>query len=602
MKLKNFKARILDFNLNEVVPVEVKIENGFFSEIKRISEDELLDFNGIILPGFIDSHIHIESSLLTPSLFCEAVLPFGTTSVVCDPHEIASVLGMDGINFMVENGKNAPFDFYFTAPSSVPATNFDKSGATIDSNDIDELLKREEFVALAEMMNFNGVINKNWEVMAKLKSAKKHFKPIDGHCPELSGEDLKKYIYFDGFDEKHLEDDSDLSKPNLKSSYISTEHESSSFKEAIEKKALNMKIMVRDGSSAKNMQAILNFNERLEFLKTQDFFGHISSEDFQKILKNPIFDFIVSDDKEPTDLIKGHLNLSLKKAIDLGIDTIEAIKMVSLNPSNHYNLNSGEIALGKIANFIEVDSLENLNVLKTYVHGELVAKNGKSLYNGKRPQIINNFNVSRRLSKDFDIYIGDKNLKTVNVNVIGLNEGKLITDKLNCNLNLENNIIQPNLNEDVLKISVINRYLDNEKNNLSSIGNGFVKGFNLKNGAIATSVSHDSHNLIVVGVNSNLMAKAANLVIENKGAIVAVSENEEIILPLPIAGLMSDKKIDEVADKLNSLNLFVKSCGSKFEYPFMNLSFLALLVIPHLKINSSGLFDADNFQFIDLIN
>jgi adenine deaminase len=443
--------------------------------------------------------------------------------------------------------------------------------------------------------------------MATLQSAKKHFKPVDGHCPELSGEDLKKYIYFDGFDEKYLEENSDLSKSNLRfsnlrSSYISTEHESSSFKEAIEKKSLNMKIMVRDGSSAKNMEAILSFNERLKFLKTQDFFGHISSEDFQKILKNPIFDFIVSDDKEPTDLIKGHLNLSLKKAIDLGIDTIEAIKMVSLNPSNHYNLNSGEIALGKIANFIEVDNLENLNVLKTYVHGELVAKNGKSLYNGKRPQIINNFNINKRLSRDFDIYIEDKNLKTVNVNVIGVNKGKLITDKINYSLNLENNIIQPNLNEDILKISVINRYLNNEKNNLSSICNGFVKGFNLKNGAIATSVSHDSHNLIVVGVNSNLMAKATNLVIENKGAIVAVSENEEIVLPLPIAGLMSDKKIDEVADKLNSLNLFAKSCGSKFESPFMNLSFLALLVIPHLKINSFGLFDVDNFQFIDLIN
>lgn len=597
----NFKSKILDLNTNEVYPAEIAIENGFFKEITPIAKSQglenlKLDFEGIIVPGFIDAHIHIESTMLTPSNFAEAVLPLGTTSVIADPHEIANVLGIKGIDFMIKDGKTVPFDFYYSAPSCVPSTSFETSGSSITPSDIEELMKKEEIVALGEVMNYVGVINEDPEIMEKIKIAKNHKKPIDGHAPQLLGEDLKKYVDILSF---------------------GTDHECTSFNEAIEKKNLGMKIMVREGSSAKDMESLFNIKDRIELFSNQDFFGTISSDDFGAILKNPIFDFLVSDDKDPDDLIKGHLDLLIKKAVDFGIDPIEAIKMITKNPAEHYNLNSGEIANGKIANFVVIDNLNDFNIKETYVHGKLVAKDGKTLFKSEKSETPNNFILNKKIPEDFDIKIKDNienelnreneinrdnelnkenEINKVNIKVIEALNKEILTNELKYELKVKNGIICPDLDKDILNLAVVERYGNNK------IANAFIKGFNLKNGAIASSIAHDSHNIIVVGTNSEYMAKAVNLINENKGGLAIVSNNQEKLIALPVAGLMSNEKIEKIAIDLKELDNFVKSLGCKLDSPFMTLSFMALLVIPKLRLSDNGLFDVENFEFVDLVD
>ena len=568
----------MDVRKSEVYPAEILIENGYFKKVTPLANDlgtDLqLDFEGILVPGFIDAHIHIESSLLAPTNFAKAVVPFGTTSVIADPHEIANVCGVEGIKFMIEDGKEVPFDFYFSAPSCVPATEFETSGACVDSVAIEELMKEDEIIALGEVMNYVGVINQDKELIAKLEIAKKYKKPIDGHAPGLSGEDLEKYIM----------------------GYVSTDHECISFEEAIFKKELGMKIMVREGSSAKNMEALFNIKDRINLHSKQDFFGSVSVSDFEDILKNPIFDFLVTDDKDPKDLQKGHLNILIKKAIGLGIDPIEAIKMVTINPAIHYNLNSGEIATGKIANFVLIDNLNDFNIKKTFVHGKLVAKDGKTLFKAKKSLLENTFDLSKKIATDFDIKIEKNKSDLVTVNVIEAMNGEIITKRFKTELNVKNQIIQANLNDDILKLAVVERYGNN------NIANAFVNGFNLKKGAIASSVAHDSHNIIVLGTNSEDMARAVNLISENKGGLAIVSGKFEKILKLPIAGLMSDKDVAMVSNELEEIDKIATDFGSSMESPFMTLSFLALLVIPSLRLSDKGLFDVDEFSFIDIID
>ncbi|WP_394328403.1 adenine deaminase [Methanobrevibacter filiformis] len=595
-----FIGNILDLEINEIYPAKLVIENSYFKEITPLNPRDRyeLDLEGIIVPGFIDSHIHIESTMLTPSYFAETVVPFGTTSVIADPHEIANVMGIEGIDFMIKDGSEVPFDFYYTAPSCVPATDFETSGAVIDSMDIKELMKNDEIIGLGEVMNYVGVINKDEKIIAKLNVAKSFNKPIDGHAPLLTGEDLKRYIDFE-----------DIDGP-----ICITDHECVSFDEAIEKKALGMKIMVREGSSAKNMEALFNLNDRIKMFKNQDFFGAISVLEFEKLMKHPIFDFLVSDDKKPDDLIKGHINLLLKKAIYLGIDPIEAIKMVSLNPANHYNLNSGLIAEGKIANFLLIDNFEDFNIKKTYIHGNLVAENGKSLFSGKKQKVVNNFKLTSKKSSDFDIDVRNINDNMNNIDnfneydgmnskinkgkiatkIIEAVNGEIITNSISFNLAIKNNVVQPNVKEDILKLAVVERY---GKNN---IANAFIKGFNLKEGAVASSVMHDSHNIIVLGTNSDDMAKAVNLIGKNKGGIAIVSNSYEKILPLPIAGVMTGENIEKTVNLFNELQSKVKSLGCTLDSPFMTLSFMGLLVIPNLKLSDKGLFDSLNFKFTNL--
>lgn len=563
---------MLDVITDSIYPARISVEGGFFKEIVPIviNDDSELDISGIILPGFIDSHIHIESTMLTPAQFAKLAVRFGTTSVVCDPHEIANVAGTDGIDFMIENSKSVPFNFYFSIPSCVPATCFETSGAILDSETIGELLKKDEAVALGEMMNFPGVINGDGEVLAKLEKAKELGKPIDGHAPLLSGKDLDKYI----------------------AEHISTDHECSNFAEAIEKKEKGMKIMVREGSSAKNMEALFDFSDRLDYWKNHESFGKMPNEVLEKRIHLPIFDFIVSDDKHTTDLIKGHLNESIKKAIDLEISPISAIEMVTVNPSTHYNLNTGAIVKGMQADYVVVDNLNDLNILKTYVAGKCVFDGENVLFDVEETEFKNTFDVSKKESEDFEISCDEP---SADVNVIRCFNGELITEAENATLETKNGFVHPDLEEDVLKIAVVERYGGN------SIANGFIKGFDLKKGAIASSVAHDSHNIVVVGTNSEDMAKAVNCLIDNEGGFAIVDGDFEDSLALPIAGLMTNEDSYEVAEKLENLQKTAADFGCKLDSPFMTMSFMALLVIPAIKISDKGLFDCINFEFIDVI-
>lgn len=567
-----FSAYMLDVITDSIYPARISVEGGFFKEIVPIviNDDSELDISGIILPGFIDSHIHIESTMLTPAQFAKLAVRFGTTSVVCDPHEIANVAGTDGIDFMIENSKSVPFNFYFSIPSCVPATCFETSGAILDSETIGELLKKDEAVALGEMMNFPGVINGDGEVLAKLEKAKELGKPIDGHAPLLSGKDLDKYI----------------------AEHISTDHECSNFAEAIEKKEKGMKIMVREGSSAKNMEALFDFSDRLDYWKNHESFGKMPNEVLEKRIHLPIFDFIVSDDKHTTDLIKGHLNESIKKAIDLEVSPISAIEMVTVNPSTHYNLNTGVIVKGMQADYVVVDNLNDLNILKTYVAGKCVFDGENVLFDVEETEFKNTFDVSKKESEDFEISCDEP---SADVNVIRCFNGELITEAESATLETKNGFVQPDLEEDILKIAVVERYGGN------SIANGFITGFNLKKGAIASSVAHDSHNIVVVGTNSEDMANAVNCLIDNEGGFAIVDGDFEDSLALPIAGLMTNEDSHEVAEKLEKLHKTAADFGCKLDSPFMTMSFMALLVIPAIKISDKGLFDCINFEFIDVI-
>lgn len=567
-----FTAFIYDVISATVRPVKIVIENGFFKEVSPITVEEhnMVDVKGLILPGFIDSHIHIESSMITPAQFAKIAVRHGTTSVVCDPHEIANVLGIEGIERMIENANSVPFNFYFTAPSCVPATTFETSGAVLDSSDIEYLLKKDEIVALGEMMNFPGVINGDEEVLKKLDFARKYGKPIDGHAPLLSGEDLNKYL----------------------AQGISTDHECSNVLEAIEKKVKGMKIMVRDGSSAMDMEGLFNINDGMS-LSANPFRSSVFFRDIvERKIYSPLFDFIVSDDKHPNDLINGHLNLSVKKAVDLGIDILKAIHMVTINPAYHYNLNCGVIREGTKADFIIVDSISDCNVLKTYIAGECVFDGENVLFDVPEIEAQNSINASKKTSADFDIHYGGNECE---VNVIECFDGDLLTKKTTAKLYVVDGIVQPDIFQDVLKIAVVQRYGGN------TVANAFIKGFGLKKGAIASSVAHDSHNIIVVGYDSEMMARAVNKVIDDKGGIAVVSEDFSDSLPLPIAGLMSNEDAYDVASKLGILHNMAAALGCELKSPFMTMAFMALLVIPSIKISDMGLFDGDAFEFMDVI-
>ena len=567
-----FTAYILDVLTDSVYPARITVADGVFKEIVPIATDQELevDVEGLILPGFIDSHIHIESTMLTPAQFAKIAVMHGTTSVVADPHEIANVCGIDGVEFMIDNASQVPFNFYFTAPSCVPATSFETAGAILDSSDIEFLLQKDEIVALGEMMNFPGVLQGDEEVIRKLELARKYKKPIDGHAPLLSGRDLDKYI----------------------EQYIITDHECSNFQEAIEKKQKGMKIMVRDGSSAKNMEALFDFSDRIEHWKNQESFGIIPNEVLERRIHSPIFDFIVSDDKHPNDLINGHLNESIKKAVDLGVDVIKAIEMVTINPAAHYKLDAGAIVTGAKADFVIIDNIQDFNILKTYVAGECVFDGENVLFDVPEVEAQNTMNVSKKTADDFEIcFEGDE----AEVNVIECYNGELLTSKTTAKLLTKDNKIQSDIYEDILKISVVERYGGN------NIVNGFIKGFGLKKGAIASSVAHDSHNIVAVGYDAEMMAEAVNMVIDNGGGISVVSEDFADSISLPIAGLMTNKDAYAVAKKLKILHHMTSALGCKLDSPFMTMAFMSLLVIPSLKMSDKGLFDVDAFEFVDVI-
>jgi len=535
------KGNILNVITDEIYPGEIHIEKGKIREIREVNKD----FNNIIVPGFIDSHIHIESSMLTPSRFAEIALKHGTTSVVTDPHEIANVMGMEGIKYMIDDAKTAPLNFYFTAPSCVPTTTHETNGAKITIDDIEELLSRDDFVALSEVMDYESVLNNDSEIMAKINIAKKLNKPIDGHAPLLTGKKLQKYIR----------------------AGITTEHEATSRREVAEKKRLGMKIMIREGSESKMLE---------EFVREK-------------------CDFIVTDDFKADDLIKGHIDVILRKAVDLGMDPFDALKLVTINPAEHYNINAGCIAPGRNADLVFIDNLEDFNIKRVIINGNTIFKKQKLLYRANPKLIDTTMNVSFKPASAFDLKANNPECKSATVNVVDVMDNVIVTGRTTAKLNIEHGNIIPSVYNDILKVSVVERYGGN------NIFNGFIRGFGLKNGAIASSVAHDSHNIITVGTNSKYMADVTNKVISNNGGLAATSNRDSINLALPIAGLMSNKSALSVATTSQKLNDFVNDMGCPLVNPFSTLSFMALPVVPSLKVTDKGLFDVDNDKMIDVI-
>jgi adenine deaminase len=537
-------ANIVEIVEKKIYFGEITFSDGIIQTVKKIGdENKELPY---LIPGFIDSHVHIESSMLTPSEFAKMAVVHGTIGTVSDPHEIANVCGIEGVRFMIENGKKVPFYFCFGAPSCVPATSFETAGAKIDCADIEALLNMPEIGYLSEVMNFPGVLNEDPEVMAKIQSAKNVKKPIDGHAPGLIGELAKKYI----------------------DAGIQTDHECFTSEEASCKLGYGMKILIREGSAAKNFDALI------DLLNTH--------EDEM---------MFCSDDMHPDSLEKGHINLLCARAVSKGIDVFKVLKAACINPAKHYGFQSGLLQVGDAADFIMIDSLTRFNVLETVIKGEVVAENGKSFIPSVATETINTFNANPTNTTDFEIPFHGQN----SIPVIGALDGQLITEKLQMTPKVEDNKIVQDTQRDLLKISVINRY------NHAPIASAFIAGFGIKDGAIASTVAHDSHNIVVVGSSDEWMCKAANAVIEKKGGISAVNENETKLLALPIAGLMSDGDGYEIAQAYSEMDQFAKvNLGSVLHAPFMTLSFMALLVIPQLKLSDKGLFDGKEFRLISI--
>jgi adenine deaminase len=541
-------GNLVDLSQQRVYPAEIKIEGERIIAIQPInlSTDRPLNY---ILPGFIDAHVHIESSMLIPSEFARLAVVHGTVATVSDPHEIANVCGMEGINFMIENGKTVPFKFNFGAPSCVPATSFETAGAVVGVEDIEELMRREDILYLSEMMNFPGVLNSDEEVIQKIAAAKKYNKPVDGHAPGLRGQAAKKYI----------------------DTGITTDHECFTKEEALDKLQHGMKILIREGSAAKNFEALVDL-----------------------LHDNSDMIMFCSDDKHPDSLVEGHINQLCARAVAKGVDVFKVLKAACVNPVNHYKLKVGLLRQNDFADFVIVKDLEKFEVLQTYINGNLVAANGKSLIERKKTtdqKPVNHFDCSKKNVEDFAVPSSVINSLS-SLPVIEALDGQLITKKVLATPKIVNDEIVSSIENDILKIVVVNRY----KN--APVAKAFIKNFGLKKGAIASSVAHDSHNIVAVGVDDESLNKAVNLIIESKGGVSCVDNEKEFILPLPVAGLMSLEDGYEVAEKYAAIDRAAKELGSALSAPYMTLSFMALLVIPHIKLSDRGLFDGDNFQFL----
>jgi adenine deaminase len=534
------KGNIVDIENKRIFKGEITVENGKISSVKESNHA----VENYILPGFVDAHIHIESSMLVPSEFAKLALQHGTVATVSDPHEIANVLGVDGVDFMIDNGKKVPLKFNFGAPSCVPATSFESAGAIINSDDIKKMMENPDIKYLAEMMNYPGVLFDDEEVLKKIQHAKDNNKPIDGHAPGLRGEDISKYI----------------------AAGISTDHECFTYDEALEKLQKGMKVIIREGSAAKNFEALID----------------LLPEHYEHMM-------FCSDDKHPDDLLLGHINQLCERAVAKGIDVYKVLQAACVNPVKHYKLDVGLLNKGDDADFIVVKDLEKFEVIQTYINGELVAENGKSFVDSVDFKVLNNFDTDFKRVKDF-VYHSSAN----KIRVIEALDGELVTNEIYADSLIDNGNLVSDVTNDVLKMTVVNRY----KNAQPSIA--FIKNFGLKEGAIASSVGHDSHNIIAVGVSDELICKAVNLLIENKGGVCAVTATEEKIVSLPVAGIMSDKSGVEVGKAYAELDQMAKKMGSQLRAPYMSLSFMALLVIPSLKLSDKGLFNGDSFQFTSI--
>ena len=546
MENNNFevKGNIVDAIQERIYKGKLIISNN---KIVDIIEDDSIKEDYYIMPGFVNSHVHIESSMITPLEFSKQAVRWGTVAVVSDPHEIANVLGEKGIEFMIENSKLSPMKFYFGVPSCVPATGFETSGAVLNSDKVHELLKNKDLHFLSEMMNYPGVIFNDEDVHNKLKYAKELNMPIDGHAPGLKGEDLEKYV----------------------NSGISTDHECTTIEEAEAKIKLGMKVQIREGSAAKNFEVLHSLID---------------------LYPNNIM--LCTDDTHPDDLMLGHINELVKRSVNKGLNLFNIIKAVNINPVKHYNLYVGSLQKNDSADFVIVNNLKDFSVLKTYINGEEIFNGQRVNISGFENKKLNNFVAEKITENDIKIY----NKESKKVKLINCFDGDLLTKQSLENLPLnEQGKILSDIQNDIIKIVVYNRY----KKSQSVVG--FIKNFGLQHGAVASSIAHDSHNIIACGVTDSDIVAVINKIVENKGGIAVYNGEKTFDLQLEIAGLMTNSPIEKVASEYELLNHIVKNeLGSNLYAPFMTLSFMALLVIPEIKIGDVGLFDGNKFELTNL--
>lgn len=542
MQQTHFFHHLIDIENKRIFPAEIIISNDRIISIKETDKP----CKNYILPGFIDAHVHVESSMLIPSEFARLAVNHGTVATISDPHEIANVCGIEGVEYMLDNAKKVPFKFHFGAPSCVPATTFETAGDTIDSKGIETLLQRDDIYYLSEMMNYPGVLFKDEEVMKKIALSHQYNKPVDGHAPGLRGDQAKQYI----------------------DAGISTDHECFTKEEAEDKLKFGMKILIREGSAAKNFEALID----------------LLDEHFENMM-------FCCDDKHPDELVLHHINVHVKRALAKGNDLYKVLQVACVNPVKHYKMQVGLLKEDDFADFIVVDNLDDFTILKTVINGNVVSENGVSNIESIEEKIINRFDCKEKIVADFKIECLNPTQK---IKVIEALEGQLITKTLIADAKIENTNIVSDIENDVLKMIVVNRYFD------APIAVGFIKNFNLKEGAIASTVAHDSHNIIAVGVNDEEICNAVNELVKCKGGVSVVNKNEKYTLPLPVGGLMSNEKAELVAEKYSAIDKQAKVLGCTLQAPFMTLSFMALLVIPQLKLSDKGLFDGGSFQFVDL--
>lgn len=538
--MKQISGQYIDIPNRDIYPAVIHFANGVITRIEKVAKAP----DQYLLPGFVDAHVHVESSMLVPSEFARLAVVHGTVGTISDPHEIGNVLGVAGVEYMIANGKQVNFKFHFGAPSCVPATPFETAGAEITVDDVEYLLNKPEINYLAEMMNWPGVLFNDETVYAKIAKAKALGKPVDGHAPGVKGDQAKTYA----------------------AAGISTDHECFTIEEARDKLACGMKILIREGSAAKNFEALIP----------------LLDEHYEKIM-------FCSDDKHPNNLVEGHVNLLVKRALAKGNDLYKTLQAACINPVKHYRMNVGLLQVNDPADFIVIDDLNDFNVLQTWINGELVAENGQTHIPKVENKIVNNFDCQPKSEDQFKV-----NITGSKVQVMEALDGQLITNLLQFDTSLIDNANQTNTAADILKVTVINRYQEAEP------AVGFIKNIGLKSGAIASSVGHDSHNIIAVGVDDASIAKAVNLIIAARGGVSAVSATEELLLELPVAGIMSEKDGHQVAKAYSRIDAFAKSQGSPLGSPFMTLSFMALLVIPKAKMSDLGFFDGEGFKFIDV--
>ena len=542
MPLFSISGQLVDLHRRCIYPAIVSVKDGVIVNIQEISVAP----SQYIMPGFIDAHVHIESSMLVPTAFARMAVVHGTVASISDPHEIANVCGLEGVRYMIDNARQTPFKCFFGAPSCVPATDFETAGATITATEIDTLLQWPDIWYLTEMMNYPGVLNEDDDVMNKIAAAKKWNKPIDGHAPGLMDELAKKYA----------------------AAGITTDHECFTLEEALGKIQAGMKILIREGSAARNFEALHSL-----------------------LALHPDKVMFCSDDKHPDDLALHHINDLVKRSLDKGYELFDVLRAACVHPVAHYKVPVGLLRIGEAADFIIVSDLHQFNILQTFISGKLVAERGRSLLPVLPANPINQFSANRKNKQQFQIAAMDCKGE---LQVMEALDGQLITRAITMKPNIVNGFIEGDISQDILKITVVNRYEADAKPAIA-----FIKNFGLQRGAIASTVAHDCHNIICVGADDESICAAVNKLIEMQGGIVVVNSPHNIVtMPLPIAGLMTDKDGYEIAQEYAAIDEAAKALGTKLRAPFMTLSFMALLVIPSLKLSDKGLFDGERFKFV----